>query len=262
MTHYRIYIDEVGNHDMTHADDINHRFLSLTGVIIDSDYLIQVLAPEMDALKRKYFQRDPDEPVIFHRKDMVNRRPPFECLRNTAIEADFNDEFLTALARWQYSVITVLIDKKTHRDQYGVWRFHPYHYCLTAILERYVLFLRQEKQRGDVMVESRGGVEDGKLKQSYAQLFERGTEHIAKETFQERLTSAQLKVKPKSANICGLQLSDVLAHPAQRQMLVNRAWVEVTEGTFGRHIAKTLIESKYHRSLNNRIEGYGQKYLP
>jgi hypothetical protein len=32
MTLYRIYIDEVGNHDLTHADDPNQRFLSLTGV--------------------------------------------------------------------------------------------------------------------------------------------------------------------------------------------------------------------------------------
>lgn len=33
MALYRIYVDEVGNHDLTQADDPNRRFLSLTGVI-------------------------------------------------------------------------------------------------------------------------------------------------------------------------------------------------------------------------------------
>lgn len=77
---YRIYIDEVGNHDLTHADDPNQRFLSLTGVILESDYTLWVLQSEMDQLKRDFFQRDPDEPVIFHRKELVNKRPPFQVI--------------------------------------------------------------------------------------------------------------------------------------------------------------------------------------
>jgi hypothetical protein len=76
MALYRIYVDEVGNHDLTHADDPNQRFLSLTGVILESDYTLSVLQPEMDQIKRDFFQRDPDEPVIFHRKELVNKRPP------------------------------------------------------------------------------------------------------------------------------------------------------------------------------------------
>ncbi|MBX7235183.1 MAG: hypothetical protein K1X65_12395 [Caldilineales bacterium] len=45
MALYRIYVDEVGNHDMTHADDPNQRFLSLTGVILESGYIAQTLQP-------------------------------------------------------------------------------------------------------------------------------------------------------------------------------------------------------------------------
>ena len=67
MTLYRIYIDEVGNHDMSHADDPNERFLSLTGVILESGYTAQTFIPEMNELKQRFFQHDPDEPVIFHR---------------------------------------------------------------------------------------------------------------------------------------------------------------------------------------------------
>jgi len=44
MSLYRIYVDEVGNHDMTHTDDPNQRYLSLTGVILESSYTLQTLS--------------------------------------------------------------------------------------------------------------------------------------------------------------------------------------------------------------------------
>lgn len=43
MEKYRIYIDEVGNPDVESSDNPNHRFLSLTGVIIDLEYVRNVL---------------------------------------------------------------------------------------------------------------------------------------------------------------------------------------------------------------------------
>ena len=263
MALYRIYIDEVGTHDLTHADDPNQRFLSLTGVILESDYTLRVLQPEMDHLKREFFQRDPDVPVIFHRKEMVNKRPPFEPLRDAETEQRFNLELLTALARWDYRVITVVLDKKSHRDQYQVWHYHPYHYCMAVLLERFVLFLHYGSHRGDVMVESRGGNEDGKLKDSYSRLYERGTDNIPPERWQERLTSSELKVKPKSANIAGLQLADLIAHPSRREVLIEHQLIVDDRDIFGNQICAILCQSKYNRKrLTGQIEGYGKKLLP
>lgn len=79
MSLYRIYIDEVGNHDLTHADNPNERFLSLTGVIFESNYSDTIFIPEFNKLKHDYFQTDPDEPIVIHRKEMVNKRPPFHA---------------------------------------------------------------------------------------------------------------------------------------------------------------------------------------
>ncbi len=263
MTLYRLYVDEVGNHDLTHADDPNQRFLSLTGVILESDYTMQVFQPEMELIKRQFFQRDPDEPVIFHRKEMVNKRPPFHCLRDPLIEKQFNLALLTALARWEYRVITVVIDKKAHRDQYTTWHFHPYHYCMTVLLERFILFLHYGDHRGDALVESRGGREDGKLKESYARLYERGTDHISPDIWQARLTSHELKVKPKSANISGLQLADIIAHPSRREMLIENRLLVDDRDIFGDQVCAILRQSKYHRNLGNgQINGYGKKLLP
>ncbi|NGX43166.1 MAG: hypothetical protein K940chlam7_01457 [Chlamydiae bacterium] len=58
---------------------------------------------------------------------------------------------------WDYTVITVCIDKRMHKEKYTEWRFEPYHYCLETLLERYLYFLDSVGQRGDVMAESRGG---------------------------------------------------------------------------------------------------------
>lgn len=263
MALYRVYIDEVGNHDLTHADDPNQRFLSLTGVILESHYTLAVLQPEMQQIKRDFFQRDPDEPIIFHRKELVNKRPPFDALRDPATEQRFNTILLTALARWDYRVITVVIDKKAHRDQYHVWHYHPYHYCLAVLLERFVLFLHYGGQRGDVMVESRGGTEDSKLIESYGRLYTQGTDHISAVRWQERLTSSQLKVKPKGANIAGLQLADLIAHASRREVLLDYRLLVDDRNIFGDQISAILRQSKYHRhGRTGQIEGYGKKLLP
>jgi len=263
MALYRVYVDEVGNHDMTHADDPNQRFLSLTGVILESDYTLRVLQPEMEQIKRAFFQQDPDEPIVFHRKEMVNRRPPFTCLRDPDVEREFNTALLSAMRRWEYTVISVVIDKRAHRDQYQVWRYHPYHYCLAVLLERFVLFLHYGDHRGDVMVESRGGNEDHKLKDSFERLYEHGTDNVPAERWQTRLTSSQLKLKPKSANVAGLQLADLIAHPSRREVLLDNSLLFDDRDIFGDEICRILRRSKYHRSVRGgRIAGYGKKLLP
>ena len=263
MTLYRVYIDEVGNHDLTHADDPNQQFLSLTGVILESEYTLQVVQPEMDQIKREFFQRDPDEPVVFHRKELVNKARPFHALRDPDVEQRFNTALLTALARWDYRVITVVLDKKAHRDQYQMWNYHPYHYCLEVLLERFVLFLHSHHHRGDVMVEARGGKEDSKLKDSYTRLYERGTDHIPAERWQERLTSRELKLKPKTANVAGIQLADLIAHPSRREVLIESRLLVDDRDIFGDQICAILRQSKYYRNLRTgQIEGYGKKLLP
>lgn len=260
---YRSYIDEVGNHDMEHVDDPNERLLGLTGVILESDHVRDVLIPDMAEIKARFFQDDPDEPVIFHRKAMVNKRRAFHVLRDGEKEKVFNRCLLNLLTKWQYRVATVVIDKLAHRDRYTVWRFEPYHYCLTVVLERFVLYLQEVDARGDVMVESRGGRMDRKLKDSYSNLYSSGTNFLGSPLLEERLTSRQLKVKPKSANICGLQLADLVAHPSRQEVLWDNDLISRKGPTFGQQICDILRRDKYLRDKKTgRIEGYGKKMLP
>lgn len=175
---YRIYIDEVGNPDLESSENPNHRYLSLTGVIIELAQVENVVYPQMEALKVKYFSSHPDDPIIMHRKEILNAKPPFERLKENDIRSAFDHELLELFKRWEYQVISVCIDKKKHKETYSKWRYDPYHYCLAVILERYVFFLNQHERYGDVMAESRGGKEDRRLKASYEQLWESGTEYV------------------------------------------------------------------------------------
>jgi hypothetical protein len=258
---YRIYVDEVGNSDLGSSDNPNHRFLCLTGVVIDLDYVRKSLFPQLEQLKAKYFVYHPDEPIIFHRKELLNKKPPFSILIKREVETEFNKDLIDCLKKWEYVVISVIIDKLEHNQRYSAWKYDPYHYCQEILIERYRLFLDIKNSIGDVMFESRGGKEDMRLKKSFRKIFESGTNNLAAEDLQQHLTSKELKIKPKSANISGLQLADLLAHPARRWFFKNILGMNDGKETFGDEIIQILETNKFFR-YNGKIYGYGAKKLP
>ncbi len=258
---YRLYIDEVGNSDLGSSKDPNHRYLSLTGVMIELDYTATTVFPAIEGLKRDFFGSHPDEPVILHRKELVNKKHPFQSLGDPTIEEAFNQSLLNLLHILDYAVITVVIDKLEHNQRYQVWRFDPYHYCLTVMVERYVLWLKSKNATGDVMAESRGGKEDMRLKDSFERVFTKGSDYMESEMFATHLTSKQLKVKPKGNNIAGLQLADIIAHPSFRATLARKEHQSLLDN-FGGKIAAILEATKYIRSPNGQIDKWGRKWLP
>ena len=258
---YRLYIDEVGNADVGSSGDPNHRYLSLTGVIFDLEYTSTTVFPTIEGLKRDYFGSHPDEPVILHRKELVNKKYPFHCLRDPAIEQTFNQNLLHLLQSLDYAVITVVLDKLEHKQQYQEWRFDPYHYCVTVLVEQYVLWLKNKDAVGDVMAESRSGKEDMSLKASFEQVYTSGSDFMAPEMFTAHLTSRQLKVKLKDNNITGLQLADLIAHPSFRATLARREHQPLAPN-FGGKIAEILETGKYVRGPSGQIDAWGRKWLP
>lgn len=258
---HRLYIDEVGNSDLNASRNPNHRYLSLTGIIIQLEYVNEVLFRELEDLKQRYFGSHPDEPIVLHRKELVNKKPPFEALNDPAIEQAFNAELLARLTQWEYTIITVVIDKLQHEEQYQVWRYDPYHYCLKILIERYVQWLDRHNASGDVLAESRGGREDMRLKKSFERVYVEGSEWVSPELFSARLTSRQLKVKPKANNIAGLQIADILAHSSYKGVLARRGGQELPDN-FGGQICRVLEDGKLDRSPGGKIDGWGRKWLP
>ena len=174
----------------------------------------------MEALKTKYFNSHPDEPIVFHRKELTNKNYPFQALRDPEIDNQFGQEFMTCLRRWNFVVITVTIDKLQHLQRYRVWHHHQYHYCLEVLIERYVMWLVRKDATGDVVAESRGKREDNPLIGSFNRLHRGGTDYVTHDQMRERLVQDQLWLATKDRNVAGLQLADPIAYPSFRLRLL------------------------------------------
>lgn len=258
---FRMYVDEVGNSDLGASQDPNHRYLSLTGVVLELGYVDSNVFPALEALKRKYFGSHPDDPIVLHRKELVNQKPPFDALRDPATRTAFDQDVLAFIAGTDLSVFTVVIDKLEHQQRYRIWKFDPYHYCLLVLVERDVSWLGRRQAVGDVLAESRGGKEDRRLKASFERVYDSGSTFVPRQEFTARLTSRQFKVKAKSNNIAGLQIADLIAHPSYKSA-VARQNSQVLPANFGGKIAAILENDKYDRDLQGRIDGWGRKWLP
>ena len=259
---YRMYIDEVGNPDLGSSRDPNHRYLNLTAVIMELGYVQSTAAPAMEALKTKYFSSHPDDPVIFHRKEMLNTRNLFYPLQDPIIRKQFDRELMQYLEHTRFIALSVTIDKLEHLNRYGAWAKHPYHYCLETLVERFVLRLLEREADGDVMAESRGGKEDMRLKKSFHRLYQQGNNNIDAGKFQNRLTSSQLKVKPKIANICGLQVADLIAHPMFKAMLAIRNKQAIPSNFGGTIFTMLKKRNGIHAGPGGKLDGWGLKWLP
>ncbi len=75
------------------------------------------------------------------------------------------------------------------------------------------------------------------------------------------LTTHELKLKPKSKNIAGLQLADIIAHPVKQEILAEKGRIPAQEGAFGKQLCSCL-KAKYNRQIyKGETWGYGKVFL-
>jgi hypothetical protein len=256
---YRVFIDEVGTHHMRSCQKPTEQYLGVTGVIIRLDYEQGELTTLLNQIKMSTFG---NAKVVLHRRDIIDRKPPFHVLKNHVTQEQFDTALMQLLAQATYRVFTAIIDKKEHSLRYKVWRFHPYHYCLTVLLERYVRWLERTDNVGDALAESRGKKENIQLEKAYKYLYKNGTAHVPAALFQKRLSSGQLKLQPKAANFTGLQMADLIANPSCRDLICQKTGVAMT-APYGTRVIAILKKNKYLKSpVLGKIEGWGTKWLP
>lgn len=254
---YRLFIDETGHDHLKSSNTPQEQYLCLMGVILNGGGHWD-LRRRMDALKMSIFGRTD---VVLHRREIINKTPPFDVLKDDAIRGSFDCGMLGMIRDSTYTAIAAMIDKQAHIAKYQVWQYQPYHYCLAVMMERYVMWLKERNGRGDVLAEWRGINQNMKLERSYNGLFRKGTDNVSAAEMQTYLTSSQIKIEKKEANIAGLQLADLIASPA-RTHLVCEIKQEKMKAPFGQEIAKILLDDKFRRSPSGTIAGYGVKTLP
>ena len=203
----------------------------------------------------------PDKPVVLHRSAIINRKGPFGVLCDAGKEREFDTGLLKLVAESKFRIVCVVIDKQRHLEQYAS-PFHPYHYCLAAMLDRYSGWLNYKNAVGDVVAEARGRVEDRQLEQAYRRVYEGGTFSMFGHVHHQRaLTSHDIKIRPKSSNIAGLQLADILAHPVRQAMLHECGLTPASAGFFGGELLK-VADAKFNRyERTGVVKGYGKVWL-
>lgn len=256
----RLYVDESGDHTSCHIDNVGKRYLGVTGVMFE-DAAYRSFQRALERFKKDYFGDDPDEPAILHREDIMARRGIFTTLRDEEISAAFNRSLLDLIGAAKFRVFAVVLDKHRHSKSDYRRLTHPYHYCLHALLERYCGYLHFRGLKGDVLAEARGNTEDRALSAAFMKVWESGTSYLPASKAQTVLTSRNLKLKAKQANVAGLQLADLVAHPLTRDVLVAHKRLEGHGSDFAKQFCG-ILESKYNRqAYDGRILGYGRVLL-
>lgn len=257
---YRLYIDESGDHVFRQMEEPSHRYLCLLGCWFRGDHY-RAFHETLEGFKNRHLPHHPDEPVILHREEIVNRRGAFWRLRDDTARDAFDRDLLDLIRNTLFQIVGVVIDKKQLQETYTT-PAHPYHLAMGFLLQRYCGYLNHVNRRGDVMAESRGGHEDRLLKGSYEWVYKRGAWQMKADVFQRALTSSQMKAKPKSANISGLQLADLLAHPIRQSILLEKGRIEGPLSPFAARLM-AVVETKFNRHLyDGRVEGYGKVFFP
>ena len=258
---YRLYLDESGDHVYRETNEIAHRYLCLLGCWFrNPDYL--KFHEALEGLKTRHLPHHPDEPVILHRDDMINARKAFKNLRDHATRERFDSELLQVIQTGEFRVVAVVIDKQELRRSYGEAASHPYHLGLGFLLQRFAGFLNHVNRVGDILGESRGGKEDRLLKESYTRVFERGVWMTKAQAFQSALTSRELKLKPKGANIAGLQLADLLGHPVKQWVLKYYGHTDIELAPFAQRLMGVVQMKLNRHHYDARVEGYGMVLFP
>lgn len=257
---FRLFIDEFGHHDMKSSADPNQRYLGLTGVIMRRSYAEGSFAEALGEIKERIFGRSN---FALHRSEILAARSaPYTVLVDRSVRTNFDAAILNLIETSIYRVVTVIIDKKEHRTKYTVWQFQPYHYCMTALLERYIRWLQSAKDVGDVMAEARGKKEDKQLAKAYQFLYRYGTDNVPAALFQQWLSSKEIKFKRKADNVAGLQMADLLANPSCRELICNHSKAPMT-AEFSRKVVEILYRKKYRRNpFDGTVQGWGTKWLP
>jgi hypothetical protein len=255
---YRLYFDETGNGDL-HAfkKDSHQQYLSLTGLVIPQKVHDTDITGALNKLKADIFG---DETIVLHRREIMKRESTFSVLKDEELRNKFNEGVIQLVGGLYGPAITVSLDKLAHFEKYTVWQFSPYHYTLTCLVERFVRWLDDHDCVGDVMGEARGPKHDAQLRRSFRRFFNLGTE-VPVKMIQARLTTQELKLQPKGANIAALQICDLLAHPCHRAYKFERLGLPQPQD-YGARVA-ALVKHIYRKSpYREQIEGYGRKWLP
>ncbi len=210
---WMVFFDESGDALLTGIDP-HFPILNLTAVAIRlSDYWDHVV-PGVSQFKHRHFNTDR---VVLHASSIRRRTGAFQRLADPKRYSAFMADLVKTLERLPFQVISATIDKEILITRYK--RPHdPYDLAMQFCLERVCRWLHdtgQSRKQTQLVFESRG-----KRPDRQARAFVEGLCHqtpaLGRTAPPFALTPFEPLFIPKRANVAGLQLADLLAHPLAR----------------------------------------------
>ena len=241
QTRYRLFFDESGDRGAPKGTNPHSFYLSLGGCVFLLNEYQNQFVPHFEAFRKNHFERDRDNPVILHREEISGKRGAFASLQDETKRAAFDTDLLKLIADSQYYVITVVLDKQSFFAYCGE-NADPHVWSLSVLLGRYCSFLMSKGGSGDVMGEARQEYLDRAMRRAYSCYWDEYTKNHPSSSL---LTSKDLKLKPKEADIPGIQLADLLAYPMKQDVLRENRRIEIEKvGPFTSQICDK-IRNKY-----------------
>ncbi len=208
-----VYFDEVGNPTLD-ASDRDFPVFALSLFICEEEQYINSIIPAVYRLKFRFFGH---EGIVLHSRDIRKAQNEFGFLTDLQKKADFYNALNDVMENGDYKLLCVAIRKDRHVAKY-VYPADPYDLALTFALERLVSVLNEVRQESvTVIAEKRGKEEDRGLHLSFRRTVTAGTQYVSGSLF--RRIRFRLRFLPKSMNIVGTQLADLVAYPFARFVL-------------------------------------------
>ncbi len=228
-----LFLDESGDHNLTKID-MQYPVFVLGGIVVDGTYLEQ-LDKEVDKFKLDLFGT---KDIILHTADISRNKNGFEKLKDRDFRERFFDKLNILMNELEYNIIACGIKKDEHCAKYGDSAIDPYILSLNIIVERFCLYLKNQKQMGKIIAEKRDRILDQELELSWLNLRIKGTKHLKGSQIEDNIDS--LKLENKNLNTNALQLADLIVSPIGRYIL-------------GKNIKKDfeIIKSKFLRFSEN-----------
>lgn len=253
-----MFIDDTGNVNQTASNHPQNRYAGVVGVIMNLDYLYHRFEPSFAKLRAKHFG---DPPPVLHLRRMKKAEGPFAVLADPDRRAHWERDCFSMYERAQYTVVSVCVDKIAFYAAHPLWTGTVYKMLVGNAIERFFYFLRSTGATGDVMAEAVNEKLDGDLKSMYRAFYANGTDHISSALLQPRLSSKEIKIQPKSDDMAGLQLADLLASTCFSHCKRHYAG-GADYDTFAMRVAGLLEEEKFYRSRDGNPHGYGRVWRP
>lgn len=240
-----LFLDEAGDHNLLLLDK-DYPIFVLGGCILDEKTHLKDLTPSLKLFKKELFD---DESIILHFRDYARSVNGFEKMRDKNFRDKFYQKIANVITSTDMAILGCIIDKKAHKEKYELRATDPYLLSLEILVEKFVLYLKDVRDTGMIIAESRSPQLDNELNLAYLGLKISGTRFIKAKKIDEHIK--EFVVKKKEENIAGLQLIDSIVSPIGRKYLGYKDYLDYR-----------VIENKFRKNKNGVYMGYGLVMMP